>query len=174
MMSLNDIQLVPQLIASLYKSTLLGKDMEQGSAVLSVENVTAPQADPSLFLGNNRKKVLLLVHYPDYRFLPDVDMKLLISILTACKLSMEDVVLINLAASEKPDYKAIQEQWASRYILFLGTEPGDIHLPVQFPNFQVQKFQSSLYLASPPLHALGQDVQLKGKLWECLKTMFGL
>jgi hypothetical protein len=43
------------------------------------------------FLGNNSKQILIALQYNDISYLPDYDLKFLSGILSACKLSLNDV-----------------------------------------------------------------------------------
>jgi hypothetical protein len=47
-------------------------------------------------------------------------------------------------------------------------------LPLQFPAYQIQKFNNQVYLAAPALHLLAQDKAEKTKLWNCLKQVFSI
>src|SRR5215218_6626688 len=83
-MSLNNIQLEPQLMADLYADCL-------------IEDVatTVPEKARKIYLGQNKKKVLVVVSNESVPFLPDNELGFLTSVLTACKLSMADIAIVN-------------------------------------------------------------------------------
>ena len=87
-MSLNDIHLSPFLVEQLYKKTLV--DVNPLKPV-----ILADKTKSISFLGKNEKEILLVVNETETVFLSDVDLNLLVSILSACKLTLADVALIN-------------------------------------------------------------------------------
>jgi hypothetical protein len=161
-MSLNSIQLKPQLLATLYHESLVQE------ATTSV-----PEKKLHKYLGNNAKQILILVSHASLPFLPDQELNFLTSILTACKLSLADIAIINL---DKTDDNQLQQTIASegRIVLLFGIEPSGIGLPIHFPVFQVQQFNHTTYMHAPTLTELETDRDLKSKLWNSLKNLFGL
>lgn len=169
-MDLNNIELPASAIAELYRNSLV-IPVEKTAAIPS-----APVHSPATakWLGNNKKNVLILVSHPDAIHLPDKDLELLTNIFTACKLSLEEVAILNLYPLSGFDHKqATQLLHPTRAILF-GIEPMAFGLPMSFPAFQVQAFQQTSYLCSPPVAAIGADRNLKTSLWNSLKTLFQL
>ena len=89
-MSLDNIQLTPILWQNLYKHALIQEKKIQASDPIANAN-TIP------FLGNNKKMITLLVHDEEAIYLSDASLKFLLGILSACKLSMDDIALVNLS-----------------------------------------------------------------------------
>ena len=85
-MSLNKIELKPKAIVDLYQNVLT-----------ETTAMNVPKEDLK-FLGNATSKILILVKNADYPFLSDNELNFLNSVLTACKLSMNDVAVLNLNA----------------------------------------------------------------------------
>lgn len=162
-MSLNKVQLPPQLIADLYKNSL-------------VENhaTAVPISTGFKHLGSNHKNILIVVSDKEVAFLSDDDLNLLTSILNACKLSLADVVVTNLATQSFDDYHLLINYFEAKVVLLFGIEPSAFGLPIQFPPFQVQKFEEQTYLSTPPLSEIASDKTAKGRLWNGLKTIFGI
>src|SRR5690242_2424818 len=94
-MSLNNIELKPKILAGLYNDKLL-----QTNA--SAQKVSAPVPEPggAKYLGNNQKKIIVVVSHPNLPYLPDNELSLLTSILAACKLSIADIAIVNSARIE--------------------------------------------------------------------------
>jgi len=134
-------------------------------------------ADPGAykFLGNNRKKVTILVQSPGIPFLPDNQLTFLTKILEACRMNIGDVAIVNTATAPVT-IAALKQQLAPAAILLFGLEPTAIKLPINFPVFKVQPYDDCNYLSAPPLTQLVQQTEesklLKSKLWVCLKTLF--
>lgn len=187
-MDINHIQLNPAALAGLYRDHLVDAGGIPGSEAkpvteknVSVTNaaVTDPIA-PSTSnaaiksLGSNERKVLLLVSHPDKVFLPDEELKFLTGILAACKLSMADVALVNLAGTDGIGYKELLSQFNSTKVLLFGMEPSTIGLPMAFPAFQLQAFNGTTYHWCPELSRMENDRTLKAQLWNNLKTLFNI
>lgn len=178
MNELNTIALPPITVAGLYESTLV----LPGSAKQAPLNREMPgNAGPAAelvsgtirSLGNNQQQILLLVRYPDTVFLPDSALDFLTGVLTACKLSMADVALVNLHPAAL-DYKILTQQFSSRICILFGISPAEIGLPMNFPHYQLQPFATNTFLYTPALDDMEQDKVEKSKLWVCLKRLFNI
>lgn len=163
-MDLNRIQLTNQLLASLYPDVLI----ESGGAS------PAPQDQPLKYLGKNAKNIVLLVRYASVPFLPDEELNFLTSILSACKLSLADVAVVNIHSLEENEVETALQPLEPRDVLLFGITPLSIDLPINFPQFQLQRFNNRTYLHSPDLQELANNKNLKLQLWSCLKNLFGL
>lgn len=163
---LNHIKLTAEMIAGLYKDQLV----EEQAQIMPVKP-TKKEHVKLKFLGENKKNVLVLTHHTDVVYLPDEHLAFLTTILNACKISMGDIALINIAHSET-DYRELKSQLKPQKALLFDVEPAQIQLPVTFPPFQVQSFDGCQYLLSPSLDKLENDKSLKAKLWTCLQRLF--
>ena len=174
-MDLNHLKLPGTLIAELYKSLLIDPDETTVTqAVTEIkESLTASDSDWKS-LGENKKKVLILVNYQDSVYLPDNDLELLTGILGACKLSMADVAIVNHNNCPDATYKELVTFYKSKIVLLFAIEPASFGLPMSFPHFQIQPFAENSFLFSPSLIELENDKVLKSKLWVCLKRLFNL
>jgi len=129
------------------------------------------------YLGKNAKNITILVHETDAVFLNDANLDFLTKILGACKLNMGDVAVINTARylALFPEIK--KELTPSTYILF-GVKTTDIQLPFIIPDYQIQPYDQSKFLAAPSFDQFAGDhaeAKLeKTKLWVSLKTLFNI
>lgn len=162
-MNLNDIVLNPYMLTELYPDVLIQSQNK---------NI---EIEPDLkYLGQNAKRIALLINNPSVPFLTDSEFSFLTSILTACKLSLADVALLNIYKTE-PDAILVQlNKLNSDKVIMLGVDPLSTGLPINFPQFQLQLFDKRTYLYAPTLEDLEKDKTLKQRLWTCLKTMFEL
>jgi hypothetical protein len=166
-MSLDNIHLPTFLIGELYKNSLVEADNQQLKTIFI-------KTEEFVFLGKNQKNILLLVKEENATYLPDSDLDFLIGILSACKLSLSDIVLVNVNNNKEIKYKNLLEKFKPGIILFFGVTPLELEFPLQFPHFQLQKYNNQTYLSAPGLNELADDKQLKTQLWGSLKKLFSI
>ena len=186
-MGLNDIELPAGVVVSLYPSSLVATETSaaatvtetrsEGDAANTPVQAAAKDGSPSFswrFLGNNKKAVLVVVDHSNILHLPDEDLNFLTNMLTACKLSLGDIILINYHNCREKGGPAAVKYFKSREVLLFGVDPADFGLPVSFPEYQVQGLANVQYLYSPPLAAIADDKAAKAKLWGSLKKLFAI
>src|SRR2546423_1936414 len=160
-MSLNHISLTPQLLANLYPNTLI----ETSAVTTETTTSTMPSHPLPKFLGNNQKNILVLVFNDSAPFLPDNELAFLTSILSACKLSLADIAIMNCSSAEESSLQTAIRQLEAKHVLLFGIDPLSIGLPINFPHFQLQQFDKRTYLYSPAFSDLEKDKLLKTRLW---------
>lgn len=161
-MELNNIQLTGQMLADLYPNVLVGTTA-----------TAVPEDDAFSFLGDNNKNILVLVNEAGAKYLPEKDLSFLVSVLTACQLSLADTAIVN-TYGKKTDYEKVTSQMNAKVVLLFNVPPTEIKLPMDFPFFQVQKFREQTYVYSPALSVVEKDVQMKKQLWAALKKAFSI
>ena len=166
-MSLDNIQLPDTILQGLYGKCLY--DLDSHKSVLS----DIPASEIS-FLGNNQKKITILVDSEAAIYLPDDELNFLLGILTACKLSMADIALVNTAKNPGLVYSELSEQLKAEKVFLFGLNAATIELPLQFPHYQVQQFNNQVYLSSVSLSEMQANKEEKMKLWACLKKIFSI
>jgi hypothetical protein len=166
-MSLDNIQLPDTILQGLYSSCLY--DLDSHKSVLS----DIPASGIS-FLGNNQKKITILVNSETAIYLPDDELNFLLGILTACKLTMADIALVNIAKNPDLVYSVLSEQLKAEKVFLFGLNAATIELPLQFPHYQVQQFNNQVYLSSVSLNEMQANKDEKMKLWNCLKKIFSI
>lgn len=206
-MSINDIQLNPGQLAKLYGKSLVlagnGPQKARAAQVLPVASnlPSAPVSGPKMpaqpqpvpqpaaatvpatetpvkYLGNFSKKILLLVNYPGLANLPDEQLSFLTTILNACKLSVNDVGILNMAQHPGITFERLQEELNPVCFILFGLQTTDIKAPLRIPDFQVQPLGNISLLSSPALDKMNvpgeEGKQLKGQLWLSLKKIFNI
>jgi hypothetical protein len=168
-MSLDNIQLSASVIQDLYKKSLiLSNAKEDKKSQMPSTNVSFN------ILGNNQQKILILVSDGETLYLPDEELNFLMGILTACKLTMEDVAILNVEKNNDISFTNLATTLKSEKIILFGVETSRISLPLQFPTYQIQAYNNQLYLCAPLLTVLQNDKAEKTKLWLCLKQLFSI
>ncbi len=166
-MSLDNIQFPAAILQSLYSKSLYNLSPD-------ISALDTIQPGSITFLGSNQKKIALVVNAATSIYLPDDELNFLLGILTACKLSMADIALINVSKNSGLKYTAITEQLKAEKIFLFGLDAELLELPLQFPHYQIQNYNNQVYLSSVSLTDLQKDKQEKMKLWNCLKNIFSL
>ncbi|HVZ56654.1 MAG TPA: hypothetical protein VG870_08355 [Chitinophagaceae bacterium] len=138
----------------------------------AVQEKKSPATLPSL--GNNGKNILVLVRHQEVTHLPDAELMFLVSMLSACKLGLEDVAVFNLHNQPDAGYRQLLDHFRSKTVLVFGITPAELALPVDFPLFQVQPLNKTIFLCAPGLQELESDKVLKSKLWVSLRRLFNI
>jgi hypothetical protein len=182
-MSFENIQLPDFLLADLYKDCLVEleniKPVEEAvvanssSKVIKSEPVSASKPLP--FIGENKKKITIVVDEENTAFLNDNDQLFLTNVLKACNLSTGDIAIVNIY-NRSVGYTTLQEELNPAFVLLFGVDPASIHLPFTIPQFQSQPYGDCTYLVSPALSDINQPTadgkMYKTKLWGNLQKMF--
>lgn len=123
-------------------------------------------AAPIVFKGENKKGIVILYQNPEAKTLAAADESLLLNILKAVGLSLEDVAIINQSISNQ-DWK---DEIEFTKVLSFGINPTEYGLSGE--NYSIIESNNGTWLSSHTLAELANDKVLKGKLWGKLKEMF--
>lgn len=160
-------------------NTLIGQDAIANTTAhekLNEEKAVTPAA-PLKFLGDHLKKITIVVQDPEAVHLNEADLGLLSSILNACKLTLADIALINIA-KQPCSLQDILETLPS--VLVIAFEVNSSQLKIKLPATLYQPmvlgethllFSSSLGSMQPTEPNAKIE---KSKLWNVLKILFKL
>lgn len=165
-MSLDNIHLPDFIIQDLFQKTLVDLTENQRDITGKSKAIT--------FFGGNRQQIVLLVNNADATFVTDEQLTFLSGILTACRLTLEDVALVNISKLSSLSYKTLTATLTPKVILMFGIGPETIELPLVMPQFQRQPYNNQVYLSAPTLNELENNKDLKRKLWSALQQIFSL
>ena len=181
--------LPPFVIASLYKNELVLVDTKESIGKRKIEPETqknaaiAPAVEEVLtikpigFLGNNQKKITILLKDSSAVHLADESLQFLTAILAACKLNMGDVAIVN-TANQAVKYAQIKTELQPTTLLIFDINAASIALPFEVPQYQVQQYDNCTLLFSAPLQSMLVKTEAakleKGKLWNALKKTFNI
>ena len=174
-MSIDNIKLTAYVCQSMYPKSLIctSETVENKPGIISSpakkKLINKSTIDS---LGENEGNILFLVNNEENKFVADDEMKLLSDLLTACKISMADIALVNYRQHPQMNYQVLEDQFHPKKILAFGVTPADLELPFAIPFFQVQKFQEQLYMISPSFADFINNTGLKKLLWNSLKKIF--
>jgi hypothetical protein len=204
-MSLKNIELSEGLLTELYKNVLVtGVATERGERAQAFpedtsragsdpgdlpgfgENIRIPSVNtkgsdedasslPYRFLGKNQKRITVIARYAQDPYIPEDHLQFLIKILSACKLNLGDVAIIN-DSSAAAEISKLKKELDPKYVLMFDIKPDEIGLPLSFPVLKAQVFDGCTFLTIPSIAALNGDDDtargLKKQLWDCLRKMF--
>jgi len=156
------------------RSSFTNAEIKKNVSVMNDPWTPKSSQDVWKYLGEYKKNILLIVRYTDTTHLPDEQLNFLISVLGACRLDLGDIAILNIANAPSVLHRNIQGKFKSAVTILFGLTPGDLEMPVNFPEFQVQAFDNCTFLHTPVLEILETDKVLKSKLWVCLRKIFGV
>ena len=166
-MSLHQIVLNTGLTAALYDDLLVDGG---GRPKLT----KAPTFSPPPMLGDYGRKILILVQEPDHAFIRDEDLSFLTGVISACKLSLADVGIVNLTSSPIESFEHFRTFLNPSACWIFGIHTPSIGLPsLDDPNHSYS-FQNVPIFWAPSLAQLTTDPQAKRALWTQLKKHYGI
>ena len=118
------------------------------------------------FKGANKKGIAIIINSDTNEYLNNTDETLLLNILKAIGLSLDDVAIINQHISGITWQNNLEY---SKAIVF-GILPSTYTIVSE--NYIIQSNKEVEWLFSDSLFALGSDKVLKGKLWTSLQELF--
>jgi hypothetical protein len=133
-------------------------------------NISANTPNKFQFIGENKRRVLLLCRTNNGNMLPDSQLQTLEKMIHALQLSMQDVALVVVEDYKHTSFRDINKQFNPSVVLLFGLLPGDLHLHIHTPEYQPVIFQGITFLCSQSLDTL-TDVHKK-RLWTSLKEIF--
>ncbi len=177
-MSLNSIKFETTDIAALFKNSLVEIDEKKLASPKAGEKMISVNAGQTThgwrYLGENKKKTLIVVHYADEVYLPDKQLTFLTKLLAACNLNLADVAIMNFHDKQSAQFNDIINFFEPRSVLLFNVNPATFGMPMNFPEYQVQAYKDARFVFSPALETIEPDKNLKAKLWGCLKKIYNL
>ena len=185
-MSFKETILPDFVIADLYRASLSGKALpaekslentpgkeakilKSSSPAVSTEAGDEPKELRYKYLGKNQKRVSVIARYEDDPYIPEEHLQFLVKILSACKLNLGDVAILNDATSAIEIGK-LKNELDPAFVLLFAIEPVQIGLPLSFPLLRPQSFDGSHYLTIPSIASLLEDTAVakasKKQLWD--------
>jgi hypothetical protein len=129
------------------------------------------------YLGSNKKHISIIVNDAEAIHLQDDLLEILSAILSACKLNLADVAIVNMHKQHLDD-KILRNELSPAITILFGVETTAIDLPFSIPIYKPQPFNNCTYMQSVSLEEMrGSSTEAKvekSKLWVSLKSLFGL
>lgn len=138
---------------------------------------TATETPKQWFLGNNGKQITVMVKEDTVPYINDKHLQFLSNVLSACKLNLGDIALVNYN-SYPLGFDELRAKSNPKIVLVFDLTPKELKLPFTIPVYQVQDYAQCRFLFAPSLTKMEGDhadaKAEKTKLWNSLKTLFGL
>lgn len=153
------------MLAALYGHSLIETEEEE---IIAGKKEPVRISQPFKYLGNNARKVCILVNDPETAFLPEDQLAFISKMLGACQMNIADVAIVNMASGNITFHDVVTELKPLKILAFgvtpdltkLENSPGIEYLTVAGLSDLVNENDSSR--------------ALKGKLWSGLKEMFAI
>jgi hypothetical protein len=116
------------------------------------------------YKGGFQKMILWIHKEQDHAFLKNEDFEMLTKILEACKMTWEDIALVNTENSTL-DYDMILHELQPVFLIDSSGNQNDYNM--------IEKGQLKI-LCTHPLSQIRNDKTLKIRLWQALKVFFDL
>lgn len=147
-----------------------------GCVIHSTDKVSIKQNSNSLiqFLGQNDKKVTLLVEYSDFEYINEKDLRFLTGILLACKLKISDVAIVNLYKTPAINLQTIISELSPNVIMLFNILPSRLEIFKEISLLEMNNIEDIIYLKAPLLSDLETNSILKKQLWSQLKRIFSI
>ncbi|MDQ0105922.1 hypothetical protein SAMN05660909_01577 [Chitinophaga terrae (ex Kim and Jung 2007)] len=165
-MSLEQIDLDPYFLAKIFTQPIIPGERPAAAATEKV----VPQVK---YLGENQKNIAIFIKNENEAYLNEELFNLLTNILNACKLSMQDVSLINIAHYPGLEFSDWQKAINIRQAVCFGISPEQIGL-TDIPTYQLVAVNNTTLIFSDSLVEIGADKALKARLWNGLKQLLGI
>ena len=127
------------------------------------------------YLGGFDKKVAIVLAEHFHPHIADEDLEFLSKLLVACKLSLNDVAIINVV--NNPNMSRLWELMPSKALLLFDVDHAHVGLSFRRPHFEIQEWSGSSFMSAPALEKFrtGPDAAvqaLKRQLWTGLQKIF--
>jgi hypothetical protein len=158
-------------------STSQENKTNQNLTVNATATTTATTNIAIKFLGSNKKQVLIIVADSTAIHVNDAALELLIKVLGACKLTLEDVALVNIH-QQAVQLPQLQAHFQPKKMLIFGVPAVQLAIPFTIPRYRVQAHGSIEYLFANHLDSMltadATAVIEKKNLWTSLKQLFAV
>ena len=194
-MHFENVQFPPFVISALYKNALVILDNVQQTP--SEKNASMPESTlpiakkeaaeplktnekliehaPIKYLGKFEKRISIVVAEHAHPHIAEEDLAFLNKLLIACKLSLQDVAVINIMSNLQAEQ--LWQLMPAKAMLLFGVDPSSVGLPLNCESFEVKAWAGAQFMSAPALEKfrLGNDQEikmLKSKLWTGLQKVF--
>lgn len=177
-MGINNLQLSTNLIAFLYpESLVIGNEPNNRVKPALKKNAVAVNEPVYPFMGKNLRSICYLVAYPDVEFISDKHLIFLQKILAACKMTLDDIALINIKR-HPVELNRLKTQLSPQIIFLWGGPPTIPGIIQEFPDMTISTWENISVVPVLQTDLMSMDnpegVALKRSLWLCLKKLFNL
>ena len=118
------------------------------------------------------KNILILVEDEKALHINDDDLGFLTGILSACKLTLADIALLNMISEKSKQLIKAIEVCKPNILINFNVKINELGLDQN--KYQVIKKDNIQILSAGSLNQISNNIEEKKKLWGCLKTIFSV
>ncbi len=141
---------------TLFKDKRAGED-------LNVEE----HLQPLKFWGDNRKHILFLLSNPEQEYFTEEAKDAFLKTMTALKLAIEDVVVVNSGITRKPSFEELNRLFAPRICVFLGRNSWGDNIPLH----EIFLRNNIAMLNTYSFEEMLKDDEKKRAFWKAIKAV---
>jgi len=165
-MAFNELKLPPDTLAILYADKLVITPDSRA------ERPAEKPANALTFLGENKKHITVLIEDKNNMYLSEADLSFLGQILSACKLTLADIAIVNLNTKSTHIDELVGELTPQHLICF-GL-PSEVKMLPDVADFVPATLNGVNVVTAPKLAVIASDKSQKLALWNALKQLFQL
>jgi hypothetical protein len=149
---------------------LLNKDKTPVTAYKEPQPVAETQSDNFNFMGGNKKSFLIIVHYPEQKFIDDKHFTALESILKRLDFSVDDTAIFNRAKYADATIVQLMDFFKPKKLLLLGQPALPIGIGPLTLN-KAQQLNDCNTLFSFSFYEMMDNNENKKAFWEQMKQL---
>jgi hypothetical protein len=149
---------------------LLNKDKTHVTTYKEPLPVTETQPDNFNFMGGNKKKFLIIVHYPELEFIDDKHLTALESVLKRLNFSTDDTAIFNMAKYAGTTIKQLADFFEPQKLLLLGQKALPVGIGPVALN-KIQRLNNFPALFSFSFDEMMENNENKKAFWEQMKQL---
>ena len=133
--------------------------------------------EPVWFTGEYKKNITIIIHQNSAEVISDEWKVFLNSVITACKLTLNDVVIVN-NFKKAITYNQIKVKFNSQFLLVFDIAPGLLGIPSSISNYEIRVDNNCTIVFADSIAQMLPNTteakQIKMKLWVSLKKLFNV
>jgi hypothetical protein len=137
-----------------------------------VPKIPVPPPPPVPAPPPRRSKVMVLYNEQTTPYLQPAHETLLVNILKAVGLTLDDIELVNLNNIKRVAYVEILKEKTLNQFISFGIDLRELQINVPLTAYKVQRVEEINMLLADSFHELVLNTDKKRLLWTCLKQMF--
>ena len=181
----SDVYHISEATSQLEQASLIAKEPTSEKQAIAAEPsisseqeamISSDQTPTSVhynYLGENNKYILILIDQPlKSEIISAKDLLLLEKTLTALKLELRDVAIVNLQQCEELHFKSLKEFFRCNKVLGFGIELAKIGIEKEVPINTVFRIEDCPFLLASSLEELSNNQAQKVVWWSAMKSIF--
>lgn len=175
----SDVYHISEATSQLEQASIIANEPTLAKQEIASEQVVIRSTEQALktvnydYLGENNKYILILIDQPlKSEIISAKDLLLLEKTLTALKLELRDVAIVNLQQCEELHFKSLKEFFSCNKVIGFGIELAKIGIEKEVPINTVFRIEECPFLLASSLEELSSNQAQKVIWWSAMKSIF--